>query len=148
MEARKNASIGGGFEKIFESAAMHQGFLVCKNHLSAKFKYNGELELIPGELDFKIISKRGGIAFLDMKSFGDREFPFSSLKAHQVQRAGLYNEWNVVAGFIVWFRPIDTVVFYSGHDVQRSGPGTSFAPEDGMILGGLANFDLNLVLRS
>lgn len=72
---------------------------------------------------------------------------FSQLNPHQVGLAFQYNNWNVRAGFVVWFREVNQVVFYSGQTIVAKGSGSSFGIEDGILLGNVPNFDLGAVFN-
>lgn len=144
--ARENREEGKIFEELFFKQAQRNGLLVMPNYLTCRYTYNGRTQILPGGLDFTLI-KNGVVGFFDCKSFADDHFTFSTLSEHQVKRAVLYNDNRVPAGFVVWFRKIDLVVFFSGHAIECKGPGTRFYTEDGQTLGRFDNFDLKPILE-
>lgn len=142
-----NKQNGKIFEELFKACAKRQGLLCIQNHLTARMVYKGRLQVVPGELDFKICSQDGRVAYLDCKSFGKSYFTFSDLsRPHQVERAVLYNDFKVPAGFVVWFRPTNQVVFFSGKLIQNSGRGARFLPVNGQLLGRFEDFDLRQIV--
>jgi hypothetical protein len=146
--ARANKANGNAFEDLFLRQARRNGLLVIKHFLTARFTYRGRVQIIPGELDFKIANQQGRIGYFDCKTYHDSHFVYSALDSDQVKRAVTYNHYCIPSGFIVWFRQINQVVFYSGHAIARKGPGSRFEPSDGQSLGPFENFDLKPLLTS
>ena len=96
-------------------------------------------------LDLTIISDSGMVGFFDAKSFDSNFFTYSKIDSEQIKRADEYNRWSVPAGFIVLFREINRISFYSGSDLIAGGPGHRFLLTDGLLLGRLETFDLRLL---
>lgn len=146
MNSNSNRENGKIFEEIFVKQAQFSGLLAIKNHQAAKYTYNGRLQPVEGDLDFKLIDLEGTVGYFDCKSFTGDSFSFSDLKSHQIDRATLLNDWGVPAGFIVCFRDIRRVVFYPGYLISAKGPGNSFKATDGIFLGFYEDFRLRLAL--
>lgn len=140
------AEEGRIFEKLFIRQAQRNGLLAIKNHLSAKHGWKGRLILIKSELDFKLITQSGRVGFFDCKSFAGEKFTYSMIDPDQMQRAITYVEWNVPAGFVIWFRKYNRVVFFSVATIANKGPGTSFGPRDGDLLGRYEEFNLKRLM--
>ena len=136
---------GRQFEAIFEKVARLRGFLPRKMHLTARYIHAGRPLITKSELDYQLIHPTLGVAFIDCKTFQGDRFTFSDLELHQVKTALLLNEWDQKAGFVVWFRAPNKLVFYSGVEIMRAGPGSSFGVLDGAQLGDLTNFRLEKV---
>jgi hypothetical protein len=101
------------------------------------------VEIIKSELDFQLIDPRTRrVAFIDTKTYVEERVNFSRIEKHQIDRAVWFNEAGIPAGFVVWFRTLDLVVFYSGIQARDCGAGSSLLPQDGLELGGLLRFDL------
>lgn len=145
---------GKSFEKVFEKIGRLNGLLVMKNHLAGMPIGGGGVRIIKSELDYKIIEQRrpghpcARVAYVDCKTFAGDHFTYSDLLSkkepqdHQIQRAVLYNDWGLSAGFVVWFRSSDEVAFFPGRLVHERGPGARFGAGDGTGLGKLGGFDL------
>jgi hypothetical protein len=146
MASDSNREIGKVFEELFKNQAKFSGLLALKNPQAAQYTYNGKLKPIPGDLDFKLIDSKGNVGYFDCKSFDGEKFSFSELKEHQVDRACLYNEWGVPAGFVVCFRESRRVVYYPGGYVKAKGPRTSFSCYEGLFLGFFENFNLKMIM--
>lgn len=67
---------------------------------------------------------------------------YSQINEEQLKRSIQYNSLNVPAGFITHFRDTDKVVLLTGEKINSKGPGNSFGPEDGILLG--TGYDFNL----
>lgn len=146
-DPNQNREDGKGFESLFFSRAQINGFLVIQNHYTCRFTPGGRVQVIKGELDFKIISQTGRVGYFDCKTYAKDQFSFSALEPKQVDRAATYNYWKVPSGFVVWFRKANHVQFYSGEEIQEKGPRSSFTCSEGLSLGGYENFDLKPLLE-
>lgn len=122
--------------------ARSQGMFARKVPLSARIDYKGRAVLVDSELDFQLIHQ-SRVAFVDCKSFNAQRFVFSELKEHQIKLAASLNYHGVPAGFCVWFRLIDAVVFFTGEEIEVKGPGSGFEWEEGVLLGRGLDFDLH-----
>ena len=143
MTSPRGTVVGKEFEQHFAKQAMMQGFRARKMPLSCRNK-SGEFQVIRSELDFQLVDPRTRrVAFVDTKTYVDERVTFARIEPHQIDRAVWYNEGGITAGFVVWFRTLDLVVFYSGLQVRESGARSSLKPEDGLELGGLLRFDLS-----
>lgn len=147
MGLSENKSNGLTFEDLFQKQARRSGFLVKKNPLTARHTWTGRVQLLKGELDFTIVNPHGKVGYFDCKSWGSDHFIYSDIDAKQIERAVLWNEWMVPAGFICWFRPINQIVFFSGRKINQAGPRTRFTVKDGLVLGRFETFDLRALMR-
>jgi len=136
-----NKRNGTEFEKIFFQHAKIQNLTPIQNHISARYLYNGRLQPIKSELDFKLI-KNGITGFFDCKSFEHNYFNYSQICPKQLERSVLYNHLNVPSGFIVYFRSINQIYFFKGYKIAKSGPGSKIIPEIGKLLGSISKMSL------
>lgn len=114
-----------------------------KNHLTAFYIKGSRPKIVKSELDYRLINQNGRVAYVDCKNFQDDHFVYSQIDQEQIDRAVIHNQWNVPSGFVVWFRKVNKVEFFSGSYVLRKGPGTRFCAGDGIPLGRFERFDLN-----
>lgn len=138
----QNKRNGTYFEKVFFKQAKEQGLTPIPNHISARYTYNGRLQPIKSELDFKLI-KDGITGFFDCKSFEHDYFTFSQICPKQLERSVLYNSLNVPSGFIVFFREINKVFFFKGTDIMSSGQRSRIESKNGISLGSIIKMNLN-----
>lgn len=146
MGAVKNREKGADFEGLFKKQAQLNGLAPIKNELSCRRVAGGRVIILKSELDFKLIRPTDGrIGFFDCKNFQDDYFTYSKLDQPQIDRAVLYNEYCIPAGFIVMFEQMH-VYFYSGYDIINGGKGSRFDDSNGLYLGRYDNFDLRKVM--
>lgn len=139
---------GKFFESLFVSQSQRCGLLARQNHLTARKLANGKVQILASNLDFTVIGRNGEVAFIDCKSFGGDFFKYSQLDAKQVEQALLFNERYVPSGFVVYFRPVNRICYFSGIEIKERGAGSRFSAKDGMYLGKWDNFDLKLIMRT
>lgn len=141
----KNQRLGSDFEKIFHRLCLYSRILPKKQELSARRLPRGRVKVLKSDLDYRLINRNGVVGFWDLKSYADPFFYFSELEPHQVAQAVTLNEWNVRAGFIVWFRKPNMVTVFSGQYIAQAGPGSRFTYEQGVNLGKLEAMNLGLL---
>lgn len=142
-----NQRLGKEFEEVFKKRAQSNGFLAEKNNLTARYLPNGRVKVLKSDLDYRLTSQNGRIGYFDCKSFIGDSFIYSDIDPDQLKRAINYEYWKVPSGFIIWFRKVNRISWFSGHLIMRKGPRTSFKPEDGILLGSLESFDLKPLLK-
>lgn len=146
-QAYDNAQNGKLFEERFLKQARLNGLLARKNPVSAKFNWNGRLQLVKGHhLDYTISNQKGKVGFFDCKSYGRNYFDFSAIDEDQLTLSAMWNDWKVPSGFVIWFRPADAIYFFKGTAIVSRGPGSRFLPSEGRYLGSISNFDLKPLL--
>ncbi|RYF52455.1 MAG: hypothetical protein EOO38_00150 [Cytophagaceae bacterium] len=141
----QNKHVGAHFEKLLVHRAQLCGLLILRNELSFRYQGGGKMLPIRTDLDFRICNKRGQTAFCDAKSFDQDYFTFSQITEHQLRRARIYEAYNVPAGFVVWFKPSQQVLFYAGNVLHQMGPRSRFTSAHGVSLGHALNFDPRLI---
>jgi penicillin-binding protein-related factor A (putative recombinase) len=145
MDFSSGREAGATFQALFERQCQLEGVWFINNHTTAKRGWKGRLVELPSNLDYALI-RRGRVGYFDCKTFHEPYFVHSDLKPHQVELAARYNENGVPAGFVVWFRPKDEVVFFPGWMVVQRGPGSRFEPQHGTHLGRWHRFDVACLL--
>lgn len=141
----KNKTAGAQFEKLFVHRAALGGLLALKNELSFRYQAGGKMLPIRTDLDFRLFNKKGQVAYLDCKSFTGEHFTYSQIDRHQLDRARIYESFNVPAGFVVWLQGPQVVVYYPARVLIAGGARSRFTVDDGAVLGEPMTFDLRLV---
>lgn len=141
MQFHSGKEAGTTFEKLFERQCLLSGLWADPNHIKARRLWGGKLKELKSDLDYKVMRRGGRIGFFDCKTFDEAFFTYSKINPDQLDLSRRYNEWGFASGFVVWFRPIDRVVFYSGQLISDRGPGTRFTPLDGTDIGCWSRFD-------
>jgi hypothetical protein len=137
---------GKFFEQCFERFARYSGLFPKKTELSARWIGPRKVQAIKSDLDFRLVNREGRVGYFDCKSFHGSKFRYSAIDRDQLRRALDLNDWNVPAGFVVFFREVNRVSFFSALSIALAGPGSSFSPEDGVSLGSLETLDLKPLL--
>lgn len=131
---------GKFFEEAFEKMGRLQGFLVQKTELSARRTVRGFVA-IKSDLDYKVCTRGGQVGFFDCKSFDGKRFGCARINPKQAERARLYNEYRVNAGFVVWFRELNEVCLFLASQLEK---GKGLCPADcAAHLGTLENMRLS-----
>jgi hypothetical protein len=144
-QANENRAQGKIFEDLFLNQARRLGFYAKKHELACRYVGQGRLQPIKSDLDFKIIADDGRVGFFDCKSYGAEKFSFSEIDPQQMKLAYDYNAYKVPAGFVVWFRTPNAVVYFSGSSLVKKGSGCSFTTTDGQYLGRFERFNLKAI---
>jgi len=131
---------------LFKRAQMN-GLLPKKNELTARYTFGGQYKILKSNLDFTIINQDGVVGFFDAKSYENDHFTYSDIDQQQIQRAAEYNQWKVPSGFIVLFRSVNKICFFSGWELKFAGPRTRFDQTMGIYLGRLENFNMKLLFK-
>lgn len=106
------------------------------------------LRLIPVEMPFDFLICRDGLsACVDTKTTQENTFIYSSIVPHQLRALSAVGN-HIAAGYVVWFRTIDRVVFYDHLTLQRLRPNTSLKPENGVLLGTVGSGKIERVFKT
>ena len=146
VQIHKNRAEGNAFEKLFLLQSRRNGLLATKNNLTAKYLPTGRLLVEKSELDYRLVNQAGRVGYFDCKSFAESHFTYSTIDVEQIKRAATHNFWSVPAGFVIWFRAVDVVAFFSGRQIEKEGPRSRFEFNHGLKLGKFHEFDLRLLL--
>lgn len=137
-----NQDYGKFWEDVFERMCRYNGLFPKKNPLSAKIIGRNRVQLLKSDLDYRVVTRDGRVGYFDCKCYGKSHFVFSDLDSNQVEQAVLFNEWNVPAGFVVFFRDSNEAAFFPGKTIAQAGPGSRFTISEGVSLGRLESLDL------
>lgn len=145
-KALTNKDEGNIFEQRFLKQARSNGLWAKKNELCCKFIYGGHLRVVKSNLDYFLADQLGRVAYLDCKSYGGDFFTYSDIDKDQLDRAVEFNNWNIPAGFVIWFRVLNRISLFTGLKISANGPRSRFEPMDGLFLGSFEEFDLKGIL--
>lgn len=98
---------------------------------------------IPVRSPFDFIAARDGtVVLFDAKTVATKTFSKSACKPHQIEALARFWSAGLRAGYVVWFRPIDSVVFFGADSLKRLPQRSSLKESDGIALGGLSDLTL------
>lgn len=139
-------SNGKGFEDIFEKSARRQGWAVIRIPNGCKNGWKGKLIRVKSPFDF-LLAKRGcGNLCIDTKTLFEETFKFSEIREHQVDALLAMEIEGVPAGYLVWFRPINRIIFFHASVLARAQPNTSLKPADGIDIGDAWSMKISNIL--
>lgn len=139
---KRNQREGAQFEHIFAWTCKTQGFGVEQlPKLGARFLGKNKVIKVPMPFDC-LVYKNGITAFLDTKSFNTNNLIFSYLDQNQTKALMNAHERNIPAGYVVWHRPQNKVVFYKANILISLRPQDSINSDEGTLLGGVENFNI------
>lgn len=132
---------GVQFEKILEKHCNQQGVLFIKLPIGAKPIGRGRWIRQTSPFDYVLLHE-GSAVFLDCKSLDSKTISYSTLTEHQITSLSAIREHGSLSGYMVWFRPINQVVFFEVKTLLGLKPRQSLSPQDGIYLGRFENIAL------
>jgi penicillin-binding protein-related factor A (putative recombinase) len=92
--------------------------------------------------DYVILKDTTAIVF-DAKTTQKNSFSKSDVTEHQIQSLHYCNDHALQSGYLIWFRTLDEVAFFTVEQLKDLPRGKSLKPTDGYILGrsGAINLD-------
>lgn len=82
-----------------------------------------------------IAAKNKTVLIFDCKSVNSNSFSYSQIESHQLKSLASFQSCGINAGYIVWFRPENNIVFYSADILKNLRPRCSLKASDGIVLG-------------
>lgn len=137
--------VGAEFENMLHHPARRQGFALVRFPDGCKTVRRGRAIVnirIATPFDFILTRKDLGVAFFDAKSCGENTFSHSQLKGHQVIALAELKTQGNPSGYLIYFRKIDFVAWFTVEKLLDLKPRESLRPEDGVCLGGLLSINL------
>lgn len=102
---------------------------------------------VPAKSPFDfILAKNGRVILCDAKSIDAKNFSKSSCKPHQIDSLYGFEMSGLTAGFIVWLRAVDQVVFFQASKLKDLPPRCSLKTSDGILLGSVNTLTLEGLL--
>lgn len=140
--------MGDIFEAYTQAACRREGINLEKIPTGCKQAYyKGHLRtiLVKTPFDF-ILAKNKQSAFIDCKTIESGNFSASMRDNNQVMSLLRMHNQNIPAGYIIWFRDKNLVIFATAEQLAKMVPRESIKHTDGIILGEHNNFSLQRVL--
>jgi hypothetical protein len=119
--------------------AQAQGLRVRKIPEAGRWIGRGAFRPVAGWCDYMLIDQDGRVAFVDCKSLDSEVITASLINDDQVKFFESVGDL-CPAGYVVFFRPANIVVFYDWTLLRACAPGTSLNRSLGHHLGTLSMF--------
>ena len=143
-EAKREGEL---FERMIEGQTLKQKFHSIKIPMGAKMLSAFKMIQVATPFDFILFHQKGVIA-LDAKSTKGLRFNASSITPHQLIQLSKVEQKGHKAGYLVNFRELDQVIFYSASKLSQLTKLTSLLPTDGLLVGDKMGIDLLKILSS
>jgi len=132
---------GKGFESAFQTRCLVKGVSIIR--IPDGRVQISQYQSYPCKTPFDyIISFNNKTVVLDCKSVAEKSFPHSKIKSHQLDALRALNEMGgLMTGYLIYFRPLNKIVFFEQMVLSKLYPGHSLLPEDGYNLGGIFEFN-------
>lgn len=150
---KKGVHLGARWESILTSQARRSGYLVCDVPDGCQVVGKNRLIRVVSPFDMILHSpKMQKSIFLDAKTTEGKTFPYSKVNPRQMVELGNSAAAGHKAGYLICFRLLNKVVWYSTTDFIRPSLNTKIAkrsvlPEDGIYLGTEMDFNIDLILN-
>lgn len=123
--------MGLAWENLFESNAYHAGCGVIKIPDGCRQVGKGKMIRVKTPFDF-VIMKSGKSIYLDTKTTLGTRWTFSDCDRHQMYWLEMCAKAGHRAGYMVEFRALKRIVFFSIARLSRLQPRESLSPDDGL----------------
>ena len=141
LAGRKAYHNGKSFEDLVRIAGLRENIHVIPMPLGMK---RVGRKCIPVKTPFDMtLLLNGKAVFVDCKSFELSRLTYSMLTPHQVMSLRQIEATNHIAGYLVFFRECDRIVFFSASSLTTLTHGSGLGPEHGLNLGTELDFKLS-----
>lgn len=142
----KAQAVGEQFEHMLKVPAQMMGATLVRMPDGCRTVRRGDALTnmrVKTPFDYILARKGQPCAFFDAKTVAGKSFSYSAINQDQVQWLRLLKHQGMCAGYVVWFRGVDRVVWYDVDQLRRLQPRESLLPSDGVQLGGAIRMDLS-----
>lgn len=146
IAGHKSRGYGELFEKMLESACNRMGVAFVRIPDGCVMIRTKGGAVIPRRVktpfDF-VISMQGRSAFIDCKTIESGNFTHSMITDHQVNSLMTMENAQNLAGYVVWYRDVDKIMFFTASSLKHLRPKQSLDLNDGIFLGRAQTFAPN-----
>lgn len=145
IRGAKAKVVGQWFENILSVACTREG--IAFEQIPSGCKWVGK-RAIPAKTPFDFIASKDSRAILfDAKTVNVETFSKSACKEHQVESLFRFEVSGLTAGYIVWFRGSDSIVFFKASQLKNLAPRRSLRISDGVFLGSKDALNLGVLFH-
>lgn len=151
IRGKKANAHGKQFEALVQRHANKEGLHIIRMPDGCRTvrTKTGELKQLRVQtpFDFVLIWK-GSVAFLDCKTFESDRIAKSQLTEHQVEALWQIEQNDCPAGYLIWFRDINSVAYITAKKLKALEPRSSILAREMLFLGEIENFELTNIFIS
>lgn len=136
--------------KVFEDLVRHQAardHILCIDMPLGMKRFGRKMCQVKTPFDM-IFVRNQTACFIDCKSVDAERFSYSQIKTHQAMPLRQIEAEGFNAGYLIFFRAIDEVVFFKASTLVAITHGEGIGPDDGIKLGSQLGFTLSPLLTS
>lgn len=138
---------GKAFEQAFATLSKLCGYTTLKIPEMGRWIGPGTFRPIAGWADFVLIDINGRTAWIDAKSTANEVFAFSLINQEQVRFFEEIGD-KCHAGYVVYYRALNTVVFHNWMQLKKLGTQESLKPSQGVELGKIPDIKVQKIFAS
>lgn len=133
----KSKSAGDYFENLLSFFSKSQRIKALKIPSGMRIvKMQGRLVQIPVQTPFDfVLFKNGRVCCIDCKTIESGNFNYSMIKRHQATELLEIEQQGVSAGYLIYYRDKNRVVFFRAKQLLDIVPGSSLKEENGILIG-------------
>lgn len=141
-------SQGSQFEALLESAALAEGFVSIRIPDGCRQLGPHKIQRVKTPFDFVFVKSPEQTIYADAKTTSSKTFNYAAITEHQIYILNKLEKKGVKSGYIIYFREIDKIIFFSSEQLKSLAPRESLKPENGILLGSRFGLRLgNIFLR-
>ena len=143
----KAQAFGALFENLFLNSCRKNGIVTTRFPDGCKSIGQNRIIRVKTPFDW-ILSFNGKTALIDTKTTDSDSFSHSKIIIHQVTEMSAHQRAGTIAGYVIWFRKSNRVIFMNALDLFELSlkPGSIKKDEyKSKIIGIDSNFDMRLV---
>ncbi len=137
---------GASFERMIVSVGERTGWDVFRIADGCE-GFGPTLRKVSQPFDFFAIKEESLAIFFDAKSNDKDTFQYTSIKQNQLQNL-LKIEQSFPAGYLVFFQPIDQIVFFNASQLKTLKFRQSLKPSDGINIGSFIVHNLSEIIKN
>ena len=147
LQGRKTKADGEAFENWFKTMAQLQRWHCLKIPDGSKTVRTREgLKVVRAKAPFDFILAKNKVSlFVDAKICSENRFNHARLTVHQITELKKFEDEGFFAGYVVYFKKLHQIVFFSATQLTRLMAHSSLTPEQGISLGTTSGINVNLI---
>lgn len=140
----KAQQFGAQFERIFQAMCFRVGVAATRMPDGCRSAGPNRLVRVKTPWDW-IVTHCAKTGLIDTKTTDGNTFPHSKIEPHQVRAMLEHENWGAVAGYVVWMRATNKVIFLPASalvDAMKHRGSINDGHPRATLLGNIASFDV------
>lgn len=149
QSGKKARAFGDLFEDMFQTMCQKTGVAITRFPNGCRSIGGNHVVQIKTPFDW-IVTHNGMSAMIDTKTSEELAFGHSKIKNHQIQEMIKHEMAGAKAGYVIWLRKSDSVVYVPATDLERvarTRGSIQFGQNHVRLLGNASYFDIRVIFR-